>query len=142
MKGNIKGFSLLELLVVILIIGILAAVALPQYNRVVERSKAAEPLTILQSASRTLELYYVVNNSYPDNISELGLEFPSLTGNTKFISGGTSALSNEDWSLTYENQSGYVGLAMGRIKGKYRGAYFSSYFEAPENTRPGKIYCN
>ena len=48
MKSNKKGFTLLELLVVVLIIGILAGIALPQYKRSVEKAKVAQALVTLK----------------------------------------------------------------------------------------------
>lgn len=140
MKINKKGFTLIELLVVVLIIGILAAVALPQYRRAVEKSKAAEALTILKSASQSVELYYMLHNDYPKNATDFGFEFPSLTGNTQFIPNSIS-FSNKDWSLSIESNSSYFGLIMGRIKGKYKGAYFSSYFKYPNQIPPRSIQC-
>jgi prepilin-type N-terminal cleavage/methylation domain-containing protein len=46
---NRKGFTLIELLVVIFIIGILAAIALSQYQKAVEKSHAAEALSVMKT---------------------------------------------------------------------------------------------
>jgi len=50
------GFTLIELLVVVLIIGILAAVAVPQYQKAVEKSRAAEAILILKEMDHAQQL--------------------------------------------------------------------------------------
>lgn len=47
--GRKTGFTLVELLVVVLIIGILSAIGVPQYRRSIERSRASEALTMMRS---------------------------------------------------------------------------------------------
>lgn len=59
-----QGFSLIELLIVIAIIGILAAIAVPSYNRYVLRSHRAEAKNMLMATAQRLEQNYTLSGSY------------------------------------------------------------------------------
>ena len=61
MQTNHSGFTLIELLVVVLIIGILASVALPQYEKAVEKSRAAEAIQNLKTLRDQQALCVLVN---------------------------------------------------------------------------------
>ena len=60
-KKSSKGFTLLELLVVVLIIGILASIALPQYEMSVEKAKATEALMNIQTIVNAVERNILAN---------------------------------------------------------------------------------
>ena len=73
-----KGFTLIELLVVVLIIGILASIALPQYQKAVEKARAAEAIQLLKYMYRQGELCELSNGPTACGITneELGIEMP------------------------------------------------------------------
>ena len=73
MQKNKQGFTLIELLVVVLIIGILAAVAVPKYQKNVRKIKAAQAMNILQKIVEHQELYYLANQTYTENITDLDI---------------------------------------------------------------------
>ena len=74
-----KAFTLIELLVVVLIIGVLASVALPQYQKAVWKSRAMQLITAVKSVNTAQTAYYMANNTYANSFSELDIDFGSLT---------------------------------------------------------------
>jgi len=84
-----SGFTLLELLVVILIIGILAAVTLPEYQLAVDKARYATLMDITRAIAESNERFYMVNDKYATNFNELDMDIQANS-----ISGGTL---NFDW---------------------------------------------
>ncbi len=71
-----KGFTLIELLVVVLIIGILAAIALPQYQKAVEKARAAEALISLKALKESYDRYVLANGgSQVPQMDDLDITF-------------------------------------------------------------------
>ena len=104
MNRTKKGFTLIELLVVVLIIGILSAVALPQYNKVVEKSRATEAVTNLKSIADAKVVAQLATGC-GSNISwdDLDITFYDLDICGSFYSGssysGTSGNKNFEYNI-------------------------------------------
>ena len=98
-----QGFSLVELMVVIGIVGILAAIAIPSYDQSIRRGGYTETKTELQELMRSMEEYYIVNNfAYTDSLNTL----TGMTG-TLTTQSGQYVLSAKRCS---DGQGGTLGL--------------------------------
>ena len=73
---NKKGFTLLELLIVVIIIGILSAIVLPQYRTVRYKADYANLETMVYSVAKAAERYYLLHNAYPSSFDLLDIEMP------------------------------------------------------------------
>lgn len=68
----LKGFTLIELMMVVAIIGLLATIAIPKFSNLIRRSKEAGTLANLGSVRSALTLYYSnTEGAYPINLSIL-----------------------------------------------------------------------
>ena len=126
---NKLGFTLIELLVVVLIIGILAAVALPQYQRVVERSKASQGISIIKTIYHSIEDYYLVHDEFPNSFNELDVEIPWTGTDGPSVSAIKDTRSNEKWALQIYNDGAHMALIMTILSGKYTGGQFIMFRE-------------
>jgi type IV pilus assembly protein PilA len=68
-----QGFTLIELMIVIAIVGILAAIALPAYQDYTVRAKMAEPMAYLSEAKTGLSEYYASQGTFPTTIAQSGI---------------------------------------------------------------------
>jgi len=88
-----QGFTLIELMIVVAIIGILAAIALPAYQDYTKRAKVSEGLTLAAGAKTAVTEYYSSEGSMPTDNAQAGLASAALiTGNsvTSVTVGGAS----------------------------------------------------
>ncbi len=107
---NRKGFTLVELAVVIVIIGVLAAFGVPRFIKSVERSKAAEAFAYLAAARSAQERYHAREATYASTIDELDIRFstPKYFTVGTVSAGGTGSLE-DSWSLTLTRTGASAG---------------------------------
>ncbi len=77
---NTWGFTLVELVIVITIIGILAAIAVPAYNESVTKARRADAQSALMDIMAKQERYFTENNTYTTNLAALSADTTSPEG--------------------------------------------------------------
>lgn len=97
-----RGFSLMELLIVVVIIGILTTIAYPNYREFVARAKRTEARAALLKIATNQERYYLQNNMFTKDLEVLGF---STTPNYTTDSGSYSV------TITFADASNFTAVA-------------------------------
>tara|TARA_R110002049_G_scaffold86752_2_gene220269 strand:+ start:8094 stop:8576 length:483 start_codon:yes stop_codon:yes gene_type:complete len=70
------GFTLIELMIVVAIIGVLASIAVPQYQNYVGRAQVSEAISLAASAKTAVSEYYITNGDWPEDNAQAGVSEP------------------------------------------------------------------
>jgi type IV pilus assembly protein PilA len=67
-----SGFTLIELMIVIAILGIIAAIAIPAYQHYTIRAKISEAVRVINPLTAAIGVYYWSNSAFPTNLTDTG----------------------------------------------------------------------
>ena len=127
-----KGFTLLEMLIVIMIIGVLTGFALPKYQTAVDQSRYSALIPLAKSVKDSQETFYMANGDYSSVFSGLDVQLPGSAE----ISGGTASLENGvNLEINIEEDYKFVKASKDGMDNNYV-VYFTNSFNFPK-----EIHC-
>ena len=110
-----RGFTLIELMITVAVVGILAAIAYPSYQEQVRKSRRADAKSVLLQAAQWMERYYTENNRYDQNsagtvvstsFSTTGLTKSPVDGAAKYYDISLAAVARNTFTLNAAPTSG------------------------------------
>jgi type IV pilus assembly protein PilE len=112
---------LIEMMVVVAVITILVAIALPSYNEQVRKSRRADAQAVLLEAAQFLERFYTENGRYDQNTAGTAVALPTVLqqapkdGATKFYDVTISAVAQQGYTLRAAPKGGHTGDRCGNM---------------------------
>ncbi len=105
-----KGFTLVELLVVIIIIGILASLAIPRFGKTADRAMETEAKLMLSQIQKLESVYYLEHKTYTKSLEKIGFEQEKLVTNDE--NGKARYLLN----VLKADENGFTAEAVPQVK--------------------------
>ena len=114
------GFTLIELMIVLVVVAVLASVAYPSYSEYVVRTKRAEGKAALLEAAQSLERHFTNYNTYPSSLSAAGVrthsgDSPGKASYTLAIAAGTTGTLASSYVLTATPANGHADPKCGNL---------------------------
>lgn len=107
-----SGFTIVEILIVIVVIGILASISIVAYNGVQSRSRDAKRLSDVQAIQKSLELYKTDRGTYPAHITATAAELPAgFAGSYGCVTCYSYSVANNGTWLRNLTDSGFMSVA-------------------------------
>lgn len=104
-RKYMRGVTLLELMIVVVIVGILAAIAYPSYREFMARAKRTEAKAALLKIATNQERFYLQNNVFTTDLTQLGFTASPYTTDTGtyLVTVGAADASNYTATALYQN---------------------------------------
>ena len=119
-----KGFTLLEILIVVVIIGILAGLAIPKFNKTIETAKGKEAYVTLETLRTAERMYYLDNNGQYTpglGVGTTGGDWDKLV--TAYLPENPNANPNRNWDYGFATLPSYVNAWGNCIASRKGGKY-------------------
>ena len=152
MNTKNKGFTLIEMLVVVLIIGILAAIALPKYQLAADKARYTQAMLLLAHINDAQKRYVLAKGDYATSFYDLDIDMPS-TGEINSANGPTNGTFKDQWGSCWLHPTGY-GACQLILNNGYKSVWYflrwdSKYFSSnlrecwvyPKSFERGKRLC-
>lgn len=105
MLKNNKGFTLMEILMVVFILSTLASIGIPQYINSVNKTKISLNLPLLRTLQNDIVMYYNRTESLPTKLSQLSMDPKEFSGDL------TTTATQKSSGCTFELKTNYSGYA-------------------------------
>jgi len=107
LRRHMRGITLIELMIVVVIVSILAAVSYPSYREFVARAKRNEAKAALLMAATNQERFYLQNNIFSVNLTQLGFNANPFTTDTgSYVITVAAAVPTANFTVTATYQLG------------------------------------